>query len=156
MSSSAHNKRIVIIAGPNGAGKTTFAREFLPTDAELPNFVNADLIAAGLSPFAPDVAAFKAGRIMLETIAEYVRHGESFSFETTLSGLTYAQMIPVWRSSGYAVKLVFLSLPDVEIAIERVVNRVTQGGHNVPEETIRRRFAHGIANFERYKLLVDS
>lgn len=156
MSTSAHNKRIVIIAGPNGAGKTTFAREFLPKDAELPNFVNADLIAAGLSPFAPDVAAFKAGRIMLETIAEYVKHGESFSFETTLSGLTYAQMIPVWRSSGYAVKLVFLSLPDVEIAIERVATRVIQGGHNVPEEAIRRRFAHGIANFERYKLLVDS
>ena len=156
MSSSAHNKRIVIIAGPNGAGKTTFAREFLPTDAELPNFVNADLIAAGLSPFAPDVAAFKAGRIMLETIAEYVKHGESFSFETTLSGLTYAQMIPVWRSSGYAVKLIFLSLPDVGIAIERVATRVMQGGHNVPEEVIRRRFAHGIANFERYKLLVDS
>ena len=156
MSISAHNKRIVIIAGPNGAGKTTFAREFLPTDAELPNFVNADLIAAGLSPFAPDVAAFKAGRIMLETIAEYVKHGESFSFETTLSGLTYAQMIPAWRSSGYAVKLVFLSLPDVEIAIERVATRVIQGGHNVPAEVIRRRFAHGIANFERYKLLVDS
>lgn len=156
MTIATNNKRIVIIAGPNGAGKTTFAREFLPTDAELPNFVNADLIAAGLSPFAPDVAAFKAGRIMLETIAEYVKHGESFSFETTLSGLTYAQMIPVWRSSGYAVKLIFLSLSDVEIALERVATRVIQGGHNVPEEVIRRRFAHGIANFERYKLLVDS
>jgi predicted ABC-type ATPase len=84
-----------------------------------------------------------------------VKHGESFSFETTLSGLTYAQMIPVWRSSGYAVKLIFLSLPDAEIAIERVATRVTQGGHNVPEEVIRRRFAHGIANFERYKRLVD-
>ena len=156
MTSTVRTKRIVIIAGPNGAGKTTFAREFLPTDAELPNFVNADLIAAGLSPFAPDVAAFKAGRIMLETIADYVKHGESFSFETTLSGLTYAQMIPLWHSSGYAVKLIFLSLPDVEIAIERVATRVKQGGHNVPEEVIRRRFAHGIANFERYKLLVDS
>ena len=156
MSTSAHNKRIVIIAGPNGAGKTTFAREFLPTDAELPNFVNADLIAAGLSPFAPDVAAFKAGRIMLETIAEYVKHGESFSFETTLSGLTYAQMIPGWRASGYAVKLIFLSLPDIEMAIERVAIRVRQGGHNIPVDVIRRRFAHGIANFERYKLLVDS
>jgi predicted ABC-type ATPase len=152
----AHNKRIVIIAGPNGAGKTTFAREFLPTDAELPNFVNADLIAAGLSPFAPDVAAFKAGRIMLETIADYAKRGESFSFETTLSGLTYAQMIPVWRSSDYVVKLIFLSLPDVEIAIERVATRVIQGGHNVPEKVIRRRFAHGMANFERYKTLVDS
>lgn len=156
MNTLVHNKRIVIIAGPNGAGKTTFAREFLPTDAELPNFVNADLIAAGLSPFAPDVAAFKAGRIMLETIAEYVKHGESFSFETTLSGLTYAQMIPVWRSSGYLVKLIFLSLPDVEFALVRVATRVRQGGHNVPEDVIRRRLAHGIANFERYKLLVDS
>lgn len=156
MSTSAHNKRIVIIAGPNGAGKTTFAREFLPTDAELPNFVNADLIAAGLSPFAPELAAFKAGRIMLETIADYAKRGESFSFETTLSGLTYAQMIPAWRTSGYAVKLIFLSLPDAEMAIERVAIRVRQGGHNIPEEVIRRRYAHGLANFEHYKLLVDS
>ncbi len=155
MSTSKLNKRIVIIAGPNGAGKTTFAREFLPTDAELPNFVNADLIAAGLSPFAPELAAFKAGRIMLETIADYAKRGESFSFETTLSGLTYAQMIPAWRTSGYAVKLIFLSLPDAEMAIERVAIRVKQGGHNIPEEVIRRRFAHGLANFERYKILVD-
>ena len=156
MSTSAFNKRIVIIAGPNGAGKTTFAREFLPTDAVLPNFVNADLIAAGLSPFAPDVAAFKAGRIMLETIADYAKRGESFSFETTLSGLTYAQMIPVWRSSGYLVKLIFLSLLNVEIALERVATRVKQGGHHVSEDVIRRRFVHGIQNFERYKVLVDS
>jgi predicted ABC-type ATPase len=156
MSSSADSKRIVIIAGPNGAGKTTFAREFLPTDAALPNFVNADLIAAGLSPFAPDLAAFKAGWIMLETIADYAKRGESFSFETTLSGLTYAQMIPAWRLSGYVVELAFLSLPDVEMAIERVSNRVRQGGHNVPEEVIRRRFMHGLKNFERCKLLVNS
>jgi predicted ABC-type ATPase len=128
----------------------------LPTDAELPNFVNADLIAAGLSPFAPDLAAFRSGRIMLETIADYAKRGESFSFETTLSGLSYAQMIPGWRSSGYLVKLFFLSLPDVEMAIERVASRVKQGGHNVPEDVIRRRFAHGLQNFERYKLLVDS
>lgn len=150
------SKRIVIIAGPNGAGKTTFAREFLPIDANCPNFVNADLIAAGLSPFVPDMAAFKAGRLMLETIADYAKRGENFSFETTLSGLTYAQMIPTWRSSGYVVKLIFLSLPDVGMAIERVANRVIQGGHNVPEDVIRRRFAHGIRNFERYKTLVDS
>ena len=153
---SVANKRIVIIAGPNGAGKTTFAREFLPTDADMPNFVNADLIAAGLSPFDPDLAAFKAGRLMLGTIADYANRGENFSFETTLSGLTYAQMIPVWRASGYIVKLIFLSLPDVAIAIERVATRVIQGGHNVPEDVIRRRFTHGIKNFERYKALVDS
>lgn len=154
--SAKHNKRIVIIAGPNGAGKTTFAREFLPTDADLPNFVNADLIAAGLSPFAPELVAFKAGRLMLETIADYTKRGESFSFETTLSGLTYAQMIPAWRASGYLVKLIFLSLPGIEIALERVATRVEQGGHNVPEEVIRRRFAHGINNLECYKLLVNS
>ncbi len=93
---------------------------------------------------------------MLETIADYAGRGESFAFETTLSGLTYAQMIPTWGSSDYVVKLIFLSLPDVEIAIERVANRVIQGGHNVPEHVIRRRFAHGIANFERYKALVNS
>lgn len=156
MTASTNIKRIVIIAGPNGAGKTTFAREFLPTDAELPNFVNADLIAAGLSPFAPDLAAFKAGRIMLETIADCVRRGESFSIETTLSGVSYAQMIPGWRASGYVVKLIFLSLPDVELAIERVATRVVQGGHNIPEEVIRRRYVNGISNFERYKLLMDS
>lgn len=156
MTTTAHSKRIVIIAGPNGAGKTTFAREFLPADAELPNFVNADLIAAGLSPFAPELAAFRAGRLMLETIADYAKRGESFSFETTLSGLTYAQMIPAWRAAGYAVKLVFLSLPDAEMAIERVAIRVRQGGHNIPTDVIRRRFAHGISNFGRYKLLVDS
>jgi predicted ABC-type ATPase len=156
VSNSIQSKRIVIIAGPNGAGKTTFAREFLPTDADLPNFVNADLIAAGLSPFAPDLAAFKAGRLMLETIAEHVRRSESFSFETTLSGRTYAQMIPDWRAAGYVVKLIFLSLPNVEIAIERVATRVKQGGHNVPEDVILRRFEHGINNLERYKALVDS
>lgn len=156
MNTTAHTKRIVIIAGPNGAGKTTFAREFLPNEANCPIFVNADLIAAGLSPFAPELAAFKAGRLMLEEIASHVKRGESFAFETTLAGLTYTQMIPVWRSSGYIVELAFLSLPDVEMAIERVANRVHQGGHNVPEEVIRRRFVHGIKNFERYKLLVDS
>ena len=156
MSSSAYIKRIVIIAGPNGAGKTTFAREFLPNEANCPIFVNADLIAAGLSPFAPELAAFKAGRLMLEEIASHVKRGESFAFETTLAGLTYTQMIPSWRASGYKVELAFLSLPDAEMAIERVANRVQQGGHNVPEEVIRRRFVHGLKNFERYKTLVDS
>jgi predicted ABC-type ATPase len=155
MNNVSSHKRIVIIAGPNGAGKTTFAREFLPNEANCPNFVNADLIAAGLSPFAPDLAAFKAGRIMLETIADYARRGESFAFETTLSSLTYAQMIPTWQASGYAVKLIFLSLPNADMAVQRVAARVAQGGHNIPEDTVRRRFAAGINNFSRYKLLVN-
>ncbi len=149
-------KRVVIIAGPNGAGKTTFAREFLPNEASCPIFVNADLIAAGLSPFAPERAAIKAGRLMLEAIAEHVAKGESFAFETTLSGLTYARMIPRWRESGYVVKLIFLSLPDVEMALGRVAARVAQGGHDVPEAVVRRRFTAGIEHFHfRYKSLVD-
>jgi predicted ABC-type ATPase len=151
----ANNKRIVIIAGPNGAGKTTFAREFLPNEADCPNFVNADLIAAGLSPFAPELAAFKAGRLMLEAIAEHARRGESFAFETTLSGLIYAQMIPTWQADGYSVTLIFLSLPNAEMALARVAGRVAQGGHNVPEVIVRRRFAAGIRNLDRYKLLVN-
>lgn len=150
------NKRIVIIAGPNGAGKTTFAREFLPNEAHCPIFVNADLIAAGLSPFEPERVAFKAGRLMLEEIHHYTQENESFAFETTLSGLTYAHMIKKWRQSGYVVKLIFLSLPDAEMALARVAARVAQGGHNVPEEVVRRRFATGIEHFEHYKVLVDS
>lgn len=92
-------KKIVIIAGPNGAGKTTFAREFLPCEADCPVFVNADLIAAGLSPFQPEAAAFRAGRVMLEEISSHVAAGRSLAFETTLSGLTYARMIPKWQSA---------------------------------------------------------
>ena len=152
---TSRNKRIVIIAGPNGAGKTTFAREFMPNEADCPNFVNADLIAAGFSPFAPELAAFKAGRLMLEAIAEHVRRKESFAFETTLSGLTYAQMIPAWRADGYSVELVFLALPNVEMALARVAARVEQGGHDVPENVVRRRFVAGRNNLDRYKLLVN-
>jgi predicted ABC-type ATPase len=150
------NKRIVIIAGPNGAGKTTFAREFLPNEAGCPIFVNADLIAAGLSPFAPDLAAIKAGRLMLEAISDHVRKGDSFAFETTLAGLVYARTIPKWRAQGFVVKLIFLSLPDPETALARVAERVAQGGHAVPEATIRRRFAAGLKNFSHpYKGLAD-
>ena len=150
------DKKIVIIAGPNGAGKTTFAREFLPNEAHCPVFINADLIAAGLSPFAPEAAAIKAGRLMLQAIDEHVSKGDSFALETTLSGLSYARAIPVWRNTGYQIKLIFLELPDVQTAIERVAARVTQGGHNIPEEVIRRRFATGKSNFLNvYKPLVD-
>ena len=153
----SRGKKIVIIAGPNGAGKTTFAREFLPNEAGCPLFVNADLIAEGLSPFSPEQAAFRAGRLLIEEISRHVIHGESFAFETTLSGRTYAKMIPDWQRLGYKVKLVFLYLPDVEIAIERVRYRVQQGGHNVPERIIRRRYEKGWNNFHKiYKKLVDA
>lgn len=150
-------KKIVIIAGPNGAGKTTFAREFLPNEAGCPIFINADLIAAGLSPFRPELAAVKAGKLMLAEIAEYARHGTSFAFETTLAGRTYARMIPLWEADGYHVKLFFLELPSSEMAIARVAERVRQGGHDVPEEVIRRRFTAGRNNFESlYRDIVDS
>ncbi|MEI7684357.1 MAG: AAA family ATPase [Planctomycetota bacterium] len=149
-------KQIIIIAGPNGAGKTTFAREYLPNEAACTDFINADLIAAGLSPFNPANAALKAGRIMLEEIHERVRTGKSFAFETTLSGLTYARMIPLWRASGYHVTLIFLSLSNPSIAISRVASRVALGGHDIPRETILRRFHVGLANFrEKYRPLVD-
>lgn len=150
-------KKIVIIAGPNGAGKTTFAREFLPKEAGCPLFVNADMIAEGISPFMPEKASFRAGRLMLEEIHTHLRRNKSFAFETTLSGKIYAQMIPKWQKSGYAVKLIFLSLFDANIAIERVKGRVQQGGHNIPEDVIRRRYKKGWHNFQYlYKELVSS
>ncbi|MBN2061768.1 MAG: zeta toxin family protein, partial [Deltaproteobacteria bacterium] len=146
----------LIIAGPNGAGKTTFATEFLPREAGCPNFINADLIAAGINPFRPDAGSIQAAKVMLEMMKMYVEKGESFSFETTLSGKNYAGRIPEWQKDGYSVKLYFLKLPDTEIAIARVKQRVKEGGHNVPEDVIRRRFKSGWNNFERlYKNIVD-
>ncbi len=149
-------QRIIIIAGPNGAGKTTFAREYLLKEAYCPDFINVDLIAAGLSPFRPERVAMQAGRIMLAEIQRRVRKRESFAFETTLSGHGYARMIPEWRNAGYRVRLVFLSLPEPGMAIARVTMRVAQGGHNVSKTLIRRRFEAGLRNFkEVYMNLVD-
>ena len=150
-------QRIIIIAGSNGAGKTTFAREFLPNEAGCPVFVNADLIAAGLSPFEPATAAIRAGRMMIEEIETYVRELRSFAFETTLSGRRYARMIPKWQDLGYRIKLVFLCLEDVKIAIERIRVRVRQGGHGIPEDVVRRRYEAGWRNFQQiYRKLVDT
>jgi predicted ABC-type ATPase len=149
--------KIVIIAGPNGAGKTTFARSFLPEEAECRDFINADLIAAGLSPFDPSLVAIRSGRLMIEEIKSRVRQRRSFAFETTLSGLTYARLIRQWQRAGYRVKIVFLSLPSPELAVARVRTRVAQGGHDVPESVVRRRFKAGLRNFHnRYKKLADS
>jgi predicted ABC-type ATPase len=139
----ADDLKVIIIAGPNGAGKTTFAREFLPVEAACPVFVNADLIAAGLAPFAPESAAVQAGRVMLEELARHFAARQSFAFETTLSGRGYLHHIREWQSAGYRVKLVFLQLDSAEEAIARVAQRVRQGGHDIPEATIRRRFLAG-------------
>jgi predicted ABC-type ATPase len=149
--------RILMIAGPNGAGKTTFAREFLPQEADCPIFINADLIAAGLAPFAPDSEAVRAGRLMLAEIGRHFAAHDSFAFETTLAGRGYRRSIRRWQAAGYRVKLLFLSLQQPEEAIARVAERVRQGGHDVPEDTIRRRFHAGIDNFHAlYAPLVDA
>ena len=128
--------RILVIAGPNGAGKTTFAVEFLPNEADCPLFVNTDLIAAGLSPFRPNLAAVQAGRLTLQRIGEHVRRGDSFAFETTLSGRGYARRIPRWQTLGYRVELFFLRLPTPAMAAARVAHRVSCGGHDVPKAAI--------------------
>jgi predicted ABC-type ATPase len=149
-------KKILIIAGPNGAGKSTFATEFLPREAECPNFINADLIAKGINPFRPEASSIQAAKMMLEMMKKYVEKGESFSFETTLSGKSYARYIPEWQKKGYKVKLYFLRLPDSEFAIARVKQRGKEGGHNVPEDVVRRRYYSGLSNFETlYKAIVD-
>jgi predicted ABC-type ATPase len=149
--------KIVIIAGPNGAGKTTFAEEFLPKEAGCPEFINADLIARGISPFRPEEAAFAAGKIMLEQMKAYALHRRSFALETTLSGLGYVPRIRAWRELGYDVKLIYLHLASIDLALARIRTRVAQGGHAVPESVVRRRFERGFRNFERiYRNLVNS
>jgi predicted ABC-type ATPase len=153
---SERSKRALIIAGPNGAGKTTFAHEFLPAEAGVTAFVNADLIAAGLSPFDPERAAVRAGRLMVQAIREHVARGEDFAFETTLAGRRYARAIPRWQAAGYRVGMVFIALDSVEMALVRVEERARHGGHSVPEGVVRRRYAAGLESFERiYKTLVD-
>ena len=146
----------MIIAGPNGAGKTTFAREFLPAEADCPLFINADLIAAELSSLRPEIAAIRAGRMMIEEIDRNAAAGNSFAYETTLSGHTYVKRIPAWRVDGYTVKLMFLALNTPDEAIARVATRVRQGGHHVADDVIRRRFVSGMRNFlEIYRPLAD-
>ena len=149
-------KKIIIIAGPNGAGKTAFARQYLPREKDCLVFVNADLISAGLSPFQSGASGFRAGRLLLQDIDGHARAGRNFAFETTLSGRGYIRRIHGWRESGYRVSLIFLLLPAPEEAIRRVEFRVRQGGHDVPEEVIRRRFASGLENFKAiYRRCVD-
>ncbi len=147
---------VYVIAGPNGAGKTTFASEFLPAFVQCREFLNADLIAAGLSPFAPETQNVRAGRLLLERIRELANQRVDFGFETTLSGRTYAMLLGDMRASGYLVVLFFLWLPSAEMAVARVENRVRQGGHQVPAEDVRRRYEAGVRNlFQLYRPLLD-
>ena len=149
-------KQIIIIAGPNGAGKTTFANEILGDVLEGVDFINADIIAAELCPENPESVAVRAGRMMLGQIALKVEKGVSFALETTLSGRVYAKAIPRWRALGYEVILFFLSLPSPDLSVLRVASRVNHGGHQIPEEVIRRRFDAGMKNFyDVFRDLVD-
>jgi predicted ABC-type ATPase len=149
--------RCILIAGPNGAGKTTFAREFLPKDAGVFHFVNADLIAGGLSPLDPQLAARAAGRIMLMELDRLAKAGENFAFETTLSGRIYKERLKKWKGAGYRIEIVFVRLSSASIALKRVADRVKQGGHDVPKADVIRRFDRGWANFEfKYRPIADA
>jgi predicted ABC-type ATPase len=137
----------VIIAGPNGAGKTTFAREFLPKDTDIVHFVNADLIAGGLSALRPETAAVTAGRVFLAEIDRLARARTSFAFETTLSGRVYAGRLQRWRAADYRIEITYLRLASAGLALKRIASRVRQGGHDVPREDVVRRFGRSWANF---------
>jgi predicted ABC-type ATPase len=151
-----HQPTVYVIAGPNGAGKTTFATRFLPDFVQCQEFVNADLIAAGLSPFAPETQAMRAGRLLLTRIKELSTARQDFGFETTLSGRSYVKLLSDLKTARYRLVLFFLWLPDADFAVARVCNRVRQGGHGIPEATIRRRFDAGLRNlFHSYHRLMD-
>jgi predicted ABC-type ATPase len=145
-----------IIAGPNGVGKTTFAREFLPNYADCRNFVNADLIAQGMSPFSPETAAVRAGRLMLEEIDLFMRRGADFGFETTLSGRGHLNLVRQLKKHAYEVHVFYQWVPSVDLALSRIKERVLRGGHDVPEAVVRRRFGRSIRNFlVHYRPLAD-
>ena len=149
--------KVVVIAGPNGAGKSTTAPAVLRNALEVPEFVNADTIAAGLSAFSPEKVAIAAGRLMLNRVRELAREHRDFAFETTLASRSFAPWLRELQTDGYTFHLVYLWLPTVELAVARVAERVRRGGHAVPESTVRRRYARSLANFfALYSQFADS
>ena len=140
-------KRLFVIAGCNGAGKTTASYTILPEMLECDEFVNADEIAKGLSPFQPDKAGIQAGRLMLERIKKLIRSGENFAFETTLATKSYKNLVVAAKKKGYSVTLLFFWLNSQELAVKRVETRIKEGGHAIPENVIRRRYDNGLKNF---------
>lgn len=147
---------VYVIAGPNGAGKTTFAVEFLPQLAGCRDFVNADLIARGLSPLDVDAVAVEAGRIFLRLIRSRIEACRSFAFETTLAGLTYVRLLQAMRAKKYHVRLYYLWIPTVNLTLKRIAERVRRGGHDIPDDTARRRYGKSLANlFRHYLKLTD-
>lgn len=150
------NKNLYIIAGCNGAGKTTASFTILPDILNCKEFVNADIIAKGLSPFRPEKVAFESGRIMLKRINDLIIIGENFAFETTLATKSYKGKIIEAQKRNYKVTLLFFWLQNVDLAIERVKTRVAEGGHNIEVDVIKRRYKAGIRNlFEIYIPIVD-
>ncbi len=146
-----------IIAGPNGAGKTTFALNYLPQVAKCLNFINADMIAAGLAPLSPEREWMAASRLFLTEIKQFVDRREDFAFETTLSGRTYLRLIRNLQAQGWLIKLYYLWLPDAEMSFARVAERVAHGGHNIPSEAIYRRYPRSINNLlNQYVPLCDT
>jgi len=149
-------KNLYIIAGCNGAGKTTASYTILPEIIECKEFVNADEIAKGLSPFQPEKVAFESGRIMINRINELLKENESFAFETTLSTRSYRNKIIQAKKQGYTITLLFFWLNNIELAKERVKTRVKEGGHNIPENVMERRYFKGIFNlFDIYLPIID-
>lgn len=147
---------VYVVAGPNGAGKTTFAREFLPSFAQCGEFLNADLIASGLSPFAPETQDLRAAELLLLRMDECITQERTFGFETTLAGRAYVSRIRGAKEKGYRVTTFFLWLPDVRMALARVAQRTKAGGHFVPDETVFSRYEKGLNNFrDLYKGLSD-
>lgn len=145
-----------VIAGPNGAGKTTFASEFLPNVAKCDIFINADLIAKGLSPFNPRNEVLLAGRLMLEQIDRYSSGGYTFAFETTLSGRTYIERLKKMKRHGYTIVIFYVILDSVEVSIRRIQERVAKGGHHIPDADVLRRFPRTMSNFvNEYSLIAD-
>lgn len=148
--------RCVVIAGPNGAGKTTFAREFLPEDAGIINFINADLIASGLAPLRPKDAAIAAARLFIAEIDRLAAARMNFAFESTLAGRAHAARLRAWKAAGYAVEIVYLKLGSPQLALQRIRTRVRQGGHDIPRADVLRRFARSWKNFLKdYRPLAD-
>lgn len=144
---SANPPTVIVLAGPNGAGKTTAAQTLLAETLRLMTFVNADVIAQGLAGFDPESMAIEAGRIMLQRLHALAAQRASFAFETTLAGRTYARWLRSLRASGYTVDLVYFWLASPDLAVARVAERVHQGGHHIPEATVRQRDRRGIQNF---------
>ncbi|ODT98466.1 MAG: hypothetical protein ABS79_05845 [Planctomycetes bacterium SCN 63-9] len=138
---------VIVLAGPNGAGKSTSAPWLIQDLLGVGEFVNADVIARGLSAFEPERAAMAAGRIMLARLKELGDSGETFAFETTLASKSFVSRIAALQRSGYEFHLFFLWLPSADLSVSRVADRVRSGGHDVPEQTIRRRYESGLANF---------